>query len=250
MHLSLHSSFPVMSKNLSMLKEKARLCFHCYKPLHAKGVKCIDNGIISCTWCFRLNVFTRKCNCTRPNMPQPLQVLRLIGNKDDSKWYVDLRLYEEVFPAFLNTSIKSGRVSSTFATWWQSVKGESVYLDAYTIVIETVRKGCLLQIPCSIVESPDDHIELGREFMQAVGYKFTLEGMTIDSETSPILHHPYEMEYVYNIPARGRDLRTYLNNKKFFLKKGRTLKPCFKQPITSNMKVTIKRLNNSRIVRN
>lgn len=210
-------------------------CFHCYGTDHSEQIKCTKNGIVSCTKCFRLNVFTAKCNCQNQSKRSPLQVLRFVGNRSAPRMYVDLLLHNEIVPAMLNTSITTSRVNSEFANWWQSISTDSVYRDVDTITIETVRKSLLMKIDCDVIESQENHIELGTNFMTAAGFSLTLEGVTIDSKHSPVLSNPYLMDYVYNMRHHGRDLRTYLNRKRFFLKQGRIHKPSFKAP-----KVTIR----------
>ncbi|KAL5293285.1 hypothetical protein ACFFRR_011824 [Megaselia abdita] len=241
-----------MSRKITELKENAGLCFHCYKPIHSTNTRCTENGIVSCTNCFRVNVFTKKCSCNFPNRPPPLHVLRFCGDSADPDWYVDLQIHDKVVPALLNPSIKRGRVNLEFATWWQSVVLDSVYRDADTIVIETVRKGQSFEIPCDVFESQEEHLQLGREFMLAVGYSFTLEGMTIHSKSSPVLSSPFETQYVYNIDSHGQDLREFLNTRKFFLKKGRINK--LSLPCSNGSKlrsIVVKRLNNEsrRVIR-
>lgn len=216
-------------------------CFHCYGTDHNTDIKCTKNGIISCTKCFRFNVFTAKCNCENRAKKPPLQVLRLVGKKIAPKMFVDLLLHDEIVPAMLNTSIETSQVNTEFANWWQSISNDSIYRDVNTIMIETVRKGLRMRIQCTVIESQENWIELGTEFMMAAGFSMTLEGVNINSDHSPVLSNPHIFEYVYNLKDRGNDLRNYLNQKKHFLKKGRIYKPSFKIPESLSRTVTIRK---------
>lgn len=224
-------------------KSQNKPCFYCYKTGHSTDVKCTSNGIIACRTCFKMNVFTKKCNCKHPKMPHPPQELRLIGKPTCPKIYLDLLIHDTVIPCLLNTSITRSRVNIKLANWLQSVSTDSIYHNLNTIFIKTSRKGFLLKIPCTISETQLEHIELGTEFMTAAGFVLTIEGASIESNKSPILSDPYEIEYVYNLENRGRDLRNYLTEKKFFLKKGRITRPTFST--YSNLIVTVKRQSDS-----
>lgn len=218
-------------------------CFHCYKANHSAVKKCTTNGMISCTKCFRLNVFTAKCNCEIRTRRLPLQVLRLVGKKIAPRMFVDLLLHDEIVPAMLNTSIETSQVNTEFANWWQSISTGSIYRDVNTILIETVRKGLRMSIQCNVIESQENWIELGTEFMMAAGFSITLEGVNINSDHSPVLSSPYILEYVYNLRHQGNDLRNYLNQKRYFLKQGRIRKPSFNLPESLNRTVIVRHRN-------
>lgn len=223
---------------------QSKPCFHCYKTDHGVETKCKKNGIVSCTKCFRLNVFTAKCNCQNLKKKTPLQVLRFVGKPSAPKMYIDLLVHNVIVPAMLNTSIDSSRVNSEFANWWQSISSESVYRDVNTILLETVRKGFSMKIQCEVIDLQENFIELGTDFMMAAGFSLTLEGVSISSEYSPIISSPFIMEYVYNLRHQGHDLRTYLNQKKFFLKRGREYKPSFKLPDLLKRTVVVRQERN------
>lgn len=221
-------------------------CFHCYSTEHTQDTRCTKNGIVSCTKCFRLNVFTAKCNCQNQTKKSPLQVLRFVGDRSAPKMFVDLLIHDEIVPAMLNTSIASSRVNPEFANWWQSVSTDSIYRDVNTVMIETVRKGLLMKIECNVIDLQENFIELGTDFMTAAGFSLTLEGVTINSNYSPVLSSPYLTEYVYNLRHQGRDLRSYLNRKKVFLKQGRIRKLSLKSPKPSLRTVIVRQRSQSR----
>lgn len=225
-------------KKLSNRNDDNKPCFHCFKTDHSRKSKCPKYGIISCTSCFRLNVFTNKCNCTNRKRSQPLQVLRIVGNRNFQKWYLDLDVQNEIVPARLNPCIARSQVSSEFAEWVQSKTESSIYRDTNTILLRTARKGSTIQIPCDVIVSQKECIELGMEVMMALGYTLTLEGISINSSHSPVMSNPYETDFVYNHVPLGGDLRTYLNQKKFFLKRSRTIK---RKLLSSEITVTIRR---------
>lgn len=220
-------------------------CFHCYRTDHSTEVKCTTNGVVSCTKCFRLNVFTAKCNCQNPKKKAPLQVLRFVGKRSAPKPYIDLLLHDEIVPALLNTSISTSRVNPEFANWWQSISTDSIYRDVNKIMIETVRRGLRMKIECDVNDSQENYIELGTDFMTAAGFSLTLENMSIYSEHSPVLSNPNLLEYVYNLQTKGRDLRNYLNRKKFFLKQGRMRKPSFRLTKSSIRTVIVRQRRQS-----
>lgn len=232
-----------MSKKVFALKKESLICFRCYKPRHS-AERCTEDGIISCTNCFRLNVFTKKCTCKDPKKPQPLQVLRLCGPANDPELYMDLRINDQVIPALISLSIKRSRVNTSLANWLQSVSKNSIYKDVDTIIIETIRKGRLFKIPCDISDTQQDYLQSGREFLKAVGYKITIDGMTVNSDSSPILSKPCAVDYVYNDPYKGEDLREFLRKKRFFLKKGRIHLPKIHHSTESSLKlVVVKHVN-------
>lgn len=212
-------------------------CFHCYKTGHQQTHKCTNKGVIACTSCFRLNTFSNKCNCKDLKRRQAPQVLRIVGDNNSHKWYLDLEIHHQIFPAIVNPTIVRSRVNHTFADWWQSIMRNSVYHDATTIILKTIRKGMSIRIPCEVINQ-HEHIELGMEFMIAVGYNLTMKNVSIDSQHSPILSSKFEADYVYNMPILGEDLRHYLIAKKHFLKRGRIMKTCLR---TSGLTVTVSR---------
>lgn len=225
-------------KQLSNRNDDNKPCFHCFKSDHSQKSKCPNYGIISCTSCFRLNVFTNKCNCINRKRKQPQQVLRIIGNRNFQKWYIDLDVQNEIVPARLNPCIARSQVSSEFADWLQSKTETSIYRDTNTIMLKTVRKGSTIRIPCDVTVSQEECIQLGMEVMMALGYTFTMEGISINSNHSPVMSNPYETDFVYNQVPLGGDLRNYLNQKKFFLKRSRIVQPKLR---SSAITVTIRR---------
>lgn len=121
--------------------------------------------------------------------------------------YIDLLLHHVIVRVLLNTSLDTSRVNPEFATWWQSTSTHSIYRDVNTITIETVRKGLLMRIHCYVIDSQENFIELGTDFITTIGFFFTLEGVSIDSEHSPVLSSTYLFEYVCNVRNRGRDFK-------------------------------------------
>lgn len=217
-------------------------CFHCYRTGHSRITKCPHHGIISCTSCFKLNVFTNKCNCKSIKKPDPPQTLRIVAINDTQRWYLDLQLNDTIIPSMVNPCISRSRVNPALAAWWQSSKNDSVYRDTDTIIITTIRKGLLMEIPCDITDNQDEHIILGMEFMITAGYTLTMEGVSVHSKHSAKLSSPYETDYIYNSPSLGKDLRNFLQKRKFFMKKGRIVKPCLR---SSNLTITVRRWSQS-----
>lgn len=58
------------------------LCLNCYRTGHCRNDPCPNPGIVACSQCFLVNVFTQRCNCQNPQKPRPLQTLRLVGEHD------------------------------------------------------------------------------------------------------------------------------------------------------------------------
>ena len=210
-------------------------CFHCYQSGHSRTTKCTSNGIIACTSCFRLNVFSKKCTCKNLQNGSSQQVLRIVGNKTMHKWYLDITIFDIIMPARINPLIARSQVSQSFANWLQA-NNHQPHDDTTTIIIITRRQGRMMRIECDISSSQDEHIQLGMDFMIQIGYTFTMKGVSIVSNNTPVMSNKYETEYVYNLPSVGKDLRNYLNNKRFFLKKGRVIKPVLQYP---GLRITI-----------
>lgn len=200
-------------------------CFHCYRLGHPPSELCPNDGLIACTKCFRLYVFSKGCNCVNKRLPDPPQVLRLIGKKKAPKWITDVCINDQLFPAMLNTGLTRCRVSTAFAKWWQDATESPADNDSNVISIEIKRKGRRIRVACDIVQDLGDqiHIHLGTELMTFLGYTFTMENITVKSNHSPVLSSPYESEYVYNLPSVGEDLRNYLSRKRHFLKRGKPI---------------------------
>lgn len=222
-------------------EEKNKPCFHCYRKGHSKHVSCVNHGIVSCTSCFRVNVFSNKCNCKHPKRKQPSQILRIVGNDKFHKWYTDLELHDQNIPARLNPFINRSRINHQLATWWNYKQNKPNAKHDEIITIKIIKKGVHLKLLCDVVDSKE-YIELGMDYMIQSGYSFTMEGITINSGLSPVLSSPFEKEFVYNLPTIGDDLRNYLQTKKFFLKRGRIVTPCLN---SSDIRITVRRRSQS-----
>lgn len=138
-------------------------CFHCYHLGHSPNELCPNDGIIACTKCFRLYVFSKGCNCVNRHLPDPQQVLRLVGKKKAPKWFTDVCINDRLFPAMINTSISRCRVSATFAKWWQSEVISSLDENSTILSVEIKRRGRRIRVACDIVDELDEsiHIQLG-----------------------------------------------------------------------------------------
>lgn len=203
--------------------DKAVLCFRCFERNHS-STDCNSYGPISCSACFRLNVLSKSCNCNDFTQPPPPQVLRLVGKPNAPRWFVDLNIHNRIFAALINTSIERGRVNVAFAIWLRLVTGRNTDSNLDTVTIQIQRNDQVLQITCDVMDNQKEYIEIGTDLMKFLKYTFTMEGCTIESNHSYVAPSPYEINYVYNIPKQGEDLRNYLNKKRFFLKGARTTK--------------------------
>lgn len=190
-------------------------------------------GPIACTNCFRLNVLTESCNCQDRCQPQPSQVLRLAGKRSAPRWYVDLNIFNREFAALINPTIERGRVSMNFAKWLRSVSQDSSNSNISIVTFEIARKELILEVTCDVSDTQEDEIHIGADLMTFLGYKFTLEDVTIDSTQSYIASTPYEVNYSYNLPGKAEDLRLYLQAKAVFLKQSRITKEHYGVSITS-----------------
>lgn len=217
-------------------------CSHCYHLGHLSNEPCPNDGIVSCTKCFRAYVFSKGCNYLNRRLPYPPQALRLVGGKKSPAWITDVSINGQLLPAMLNTGIARCQVSAAFAQWWQIIN--SINTNSNIISIEIKRKGRRIRVACDVVDSimeigENIHIQFGRELMTFLGYSFTMEDITIKSNHSPILSSIYECEYIYNLPSIGEDLRTYLIRKRHFLKR--------KNPVYRNY-VELKNKLSSRLI--
>lgn len=198
------------------------LCLNCFQRGHDND-DCSNFGIHACTKCYRFNVATAQCNCTNRKQPDPPQLLRLVGDHIGPHWYIDVKILDKVVHAMINTSIKRCRINQNFALWIQSCSKESID-DRGEIHVPIKRKATTYEIRCQILESQANLLEVGTAFLKYFGFRFTFDGTTISSDHSHIASHPSETEYVYNVPAIGKDLREFLTQKRKFLKKGRVVK--------------------------
>lgn len=210
------------------------LCSHCFHRGHSND-ECSNNfGIPACTKCYRLNVVTSQCNCHNKKLPSPPQVLRFVGDHIGPYMYLDVKILDKIVHALINTSIKRCKISYAFALWIQAGSDRRID-DNAEIRVPIKRKGITYEIRCQTSESQIETMEVGTAFLKFFGYNFTFDGTTLSSAHSFIASHPNEIEYVYNVPSIGNDLREFLNQKRKFLKKGRIVKesnwpPKIKQP--------------------
>lgn len=210
-----------MSRKRSATDQHAP-CFRCFKISHSSE-ECTSNGYISCANCFRLNVFTKTCNCQDYTQPPPSQTLRLVGKSNAPRWFLDLQINNRIFAALVNPTLERGRVSKSFAIWLRSTTGETSNSNTDAITVNIHRQGQVLQITCDVSNNQEEHIHIGADLLKFLKYTFTIDGCTIDSSRSYIAPNPHEVNYAYNLPILGEDLRAYLTRKKFFLKNARTI---------------------------
>lgn len=222
--------------------EPRKPCFQCYNPDHASE-ECTSHGPISCSRCFRLNVLTESCNCQDRCEPPPSQVLRLAGKKIAPRWYVDLNVNNREFAALINPTIERGQVSLGFAKWLRSVSKNNSNSSSDTVTFEITRKELILEITCDVSEHQTDEIHIGADLMMFLGYKFSMEDVSIDSNQSYIASSPYEVNYAYNLPGKAKDLRLYLQAKAIFLRQTRTIKDHYGTTSTSSPLRRVIRIN-------
>lgn len=198
------------------------ICQNCFRLGHIDE-ECAEFRIQACTKCYRLNVTTSNCNCKNRKQNYPPQLLRLVGDHIGPLWYIDIKILDKIVNALINTSIKRCRINKQLALWLQSSSNESIDSNC-EIRVPIKRKGTTYVIRCQISESQTELLEVGTAFLKYFGYQFTFDGVTISSQQSFIASSSNEIEYAYNVPAIGKDLREYLNKKRKFLKKGRIMK--------------------------
>lgn len=234
-----------------MKRSFAQISKHCKRCLQSNHdfEECpYPHEIVNCEGCIRLNVLSPECNCNDYTRPPPPQVLRMCGKKQSPKWYIDLNINNRRFVALLNPTLDRGTVSKAFALWLQSQGNDGTELKEGSIKVNIKRNGRMLQITCDILHEQVVHIQIGGDFMKYLKYKFTMEGITLDSEHSYVASSPYDLNYGYNIPKIGEDLRDYLKTKAFFLKKARTIKEQYGIPATSSPPRQVIRISRSKSV--
>lgn len=170
------------------------LCFNCFHQGHDDDV-CSKFNIPACLKCFRFNVRTSECNCMDRKQPAPAQLLRLVGDNIGPSWYVDVKIYDKMVHAMINTSIKRCRINQAFALWIQSHSNELID-DRGEILVPIKRKTTKYAIRCQISETQSNLVEVGTAFLKYFGFQFTFDGTTISSTHSYIASHPSEIEYV------------------------------------------------------
>lgn len=198
------------------------ICDICFQK-HSPRVSCTNSEIIACNSCFRLNVRSSNCTCEHYAYNSP-QILRLVGSKSSPFWYVDVQIFDQAFPAMINTSIIKCRISLQLSVWIQMTSNGVVDDDATQILVPISREdGRIAEVKCDINKSQTEMIELGQQYLKYFGYTLTLGNDTINSQTSPIAKHSQEVNFIYNLPE-GQDLRNYLNKSRRFLKQSRIAK--------------------------
>lgn len=233
-----------MPHTKSLVTKPKALCGHCL--IRHSSSDCPDSKIISCRKCFRLNVRTENCECIQQKYSSP-QVFRLVGNETSPKLYVDITAFNQAFPALINTSIVKCRINYKMSVWLQMKSFGTIDEEATELIVPFTRKGNKLEITCEIYKPQIEAIELGLEYLQIIGYTFTFEGVTINSDSSPIASHPQEVEFAYNLPFRGTELREHLVAKRKFLKKGRIAEiPNWPPQPASNRLVIVRRTKRRR----
>lgn len=198
-------------------------CIICFQS-HALDHSCKHIKVVACKSCYKMNVHTSQCNCTRRNQKEPPQTIRLVGESNGPRWYFDVTIYEKSFPALINSTIIRNSINYNMSVWIQANSYATINTDLTEISVAFNIKGALVSMMCDIRKYQVENIELGSEFLKYIGYKFVFDGVTIDSKKSVIVSNPYEIDYVYNLPSIGKDLRHYLNLKRSFLRKGRITK--------------------------
>lgn len=197
-------------------------CIKCYDADHESN-ECTSPKLISCLSCFRLNVNTTTCNC-RNRSSTPSQILRLVGKNDAPRWFIDVTIHNRLFAALVNPTIERGRISRSMAEWLNETIENGTMVATEVTTFRIARKNLKLQITCDISNQQDDDIHIGADLMKYLGYKFSMENISIDSNGSYIASSPYECNYVYNVPKKGNYLRNYFQNRAFFIKPNRVMK--------------------------
>lgn len=157
------------------------------------------------------------------NAIEPAKVLRMAGDSGAPLWYIDIVVFGKAFPALINTSIIRSKINHNFSLWLQLQSKHPIDINATEIILPLSKDGNIINFICDIFKPQVEIIELGMEYFKHFGYTFTFEGVTIDSDVSPISSHPRETNYVYNLKPRGYTLRQHLIKKRRFLKQKRNV---------------------------
>lgn len=178
------------------------LCKSCFTRSCPRTGHCPEGRIVACKHCYKLNVITEECNCLNRS-ERPTHSLRLIGSPSAPFLYFDVKLFNRSIPAMINTSIQISRINHNLSVWLQMKSNGSVNPEANEIIVPVKRQGKTVDIHCKIKNPQAELIQIGTEMLHRFGYTFIFERVTIDSDTSPILAGPLEVEYVYNLKPRG-----------------------------------------------
>lgn len=224
--------------SMSRKRHNSEPCLYCYDHNHLTA-NCTDLTISSCSKCFKLNVSEDKCNCEDFQKPHPLLLLRLAGDSHAPRWFMDLEIHGRKFIALVNSALIKGRVRRDVALWMSSVSGESTDLNKETITLKVDRNDLILRIPCDIIETQEHDINLGADVMKFFGYTFTMDHITLDSKRSYVSPSPYHINYGYNIPDRGEQLRKHLQSKPVFLRQPQNIMDHYGVPSVSSKKQVI-----------
>lgn len=198
------------------------VCDVCFQK-HSPRTACTSSEIIACKTCFRINVRSSNCTCDHLNY-KSAQSLRMVGSTSGPFWYVDIQIFDQPFPAMINTSIFKCRVNHQLSVWIQMTSNDAVDDEASEILVPiTCKDGQIAEVQCEIDKTQVEMMELGQQYLKYFGYVLTIGEDTINSQTSTIALHRQEVNYVYNLPE-GQALRNHLNKTKRFLKQRRVAK--------------------------
>lgn len=145
----------------------------------------------------------------------------MVGASAGPLWYIDVRIFDQAFPAMINTSIFKCRINHTMSVWLQMTANGNIDEEATEISTPISRTdGRIADVRCEIHKVQSNLIEVGQQYLKYIGYSFTMGPDTIHSNSSPIASDPQEVDYAYNLPT-CIDLRSYLNKNRMFLKRRR-----------------------------
>lgn len=223
----------VRNANREIARKMANtLCFNCYRRGHLRYDRCPNPGIIACSRCFQLNVFTRTCNCENPNYPFPGQTIRLAGRKKSPLIYIDVKICGFIFHALYNSTISTSRIDYHLANWLfdlQELTHDNVDRDVKRMVVPIQRRARTRNLECKIVKYLPRSIELGQDYIFEDGFTFIFDDLTLNHR-SPVLDYPDQIDYVYNQKEIGEDLRKFLKKYHGDIKKPKLVTELYGHP--------------------
>ena len=93
------------------------LCLNCFRSGHHRQDPCTNPGIIACSRCFLVNVFSKTCNCHDRLKPKPPQALRLAGASNAPLMFMDLQIHGRNYEVLINTSLTESRIGNNVLKW-------------------------------------------------------------------------------------------------------------------------------------
>ena len=215
-----------MRESERLAEEQQQICRRCYDTDHSR-TECDRTGIVACSICYRMNVFTSNC-CERGKYKEITdvqhQVFRLAGTPIP-QLFVDVEIFMKNIPGLVNTGSTQTKISPQLFNYIISfdelIADKKRESQKFIMVPITLRKSTF-DIKCKVEHlTPKIHLELGMDYLMQRPFEFKFDNITLNSRQSWVADSHEEFDYLYNKP-KGKKLKTFLRKKEQDLFKGTT----------------------------